>query len=280
MKILITNDDGIYAPGIRALYDAVMDPAGVLGGPMASECMIVAPLTVQSATSHGITYSSPLMVTEEEIDSTFSGTAVDGRPADCVKLALTKLWAARFGEGTHPDLVLSGINSGANIGINVLYSGTVAAAIEAAFLGVPAIALSAHMSEAKTNWSKASRLARYAMDKLIAQGIGEGGAIKPHDCINVNMPVCTDEPIDPPTPDEPELVVCPMNTHALNDDYDSRKSPSGVDYYWASGHGLDFRGADEGTDVKAVFERKISITPLRFDLTNYAQLDGWRDMLG
>ena len=279
MNILITNDDGIRAPGIRALHEAIVDPDGRLGGPICDKWMIVAPLTVQSASSHGITYSSPLMVTEEEIEDDLSGTAVDGRPADCTKLALTELWPQRFGEGSLPDLVISGVNAGANIGINILYSGTVAAAIEGAFLGVPAIAISLHLSKDRVNWHTAARVARHALARIIDHGIGEHGAIRPHDCINVNLPLCTDAPIDPPTPDEPELTVCPMNVHPLNDEYDARQSPSGIDYYWASGHGLDFRNADEGTDVKAVLERRISVTPLRFDLTHHEQLDSWHARL-
>jgi len=280
MKILLTNDDGIRAPGIRALHEAITDPAGRLGGPLCDEWMMVAPLTVQSATSHGITYSAPLMVSDEQIDDDLFGTAVDGRPADCTKLALTALWPDRFGKDSLPDLVISGINAGANIGINVLYSGTVAAAIEAAFLGVPAIAISLHLSKHKTNWHEAARIARHALEKIISQGVGDGGAISPHDCISVNLPLCTDEPIEPPTPEFPELTVCPMNTHALTDQYDVRRAPSGDTYYWASGHGLDFRSADAGTDVKAVMRREISVTPLQFDLTNHEQLDAWASRLG
>ncbi len=280
MKILLTNDDGIRAPGIRALYEAIADPDNRFGGPLCDEWMMVAPLTGQSASSHGITYSSPLMVSEEELDDELAGIAVDGRPADCTKLALTALWPDRFGKDSLPDIVVSGINAGANIGINVLYSGTVAAAIEAAFLGVPAIAISLHLSRHKTNWHTAARLARYAIEKTIEHGIGENGAVRPHDCININLPLCTDEHIDPPTPDLPKLTVCPMNTHPHNDAYEVCRSPAGGTYYWASGSGLDFRSADEGTDVQAVMSREISVTPLRFDLTHHDQLDDWRSRLG
>ena len=115
MRILLTNDDGISAPGIVALHDAISD----LG-----EVVVVAPKTVQSATSHGITYHQPLMVSDVRVTRTMRGSAVDGRPADCVKLALTNLWPERFGEGQRPDLVISGMNAGANCGINVIYSGT------------------------------------------------------------------------------------------------------------------------------------------------------------
>ncbi|MBP7585672.1 MAG: endonuclease V [Spirochaetes bacterium] len=138
MRILLCNDDGVTAQGIVALYDALVDSSKSLGGPL-GEVFVVAPLTVQSATGHGVTFREPLMVAPNDVNERMSGIAVDGRPADCVKLALAELWPAKFGAGTRPDLVISGMNMGANVGINVLYSGTCAAAIEAAFLGVPSI---------------------------------------------------------------------------------------------------------------------------------------------
>src|SRR5215210_6330977 len=119
MLILLTNDDGIRAPGLVALYRELVK----LG-----EVHVVAPETVQSATGHGITLTKPLLTNKVTIENGFTGTAVDGRPADCVKLAVNQLLPRQ------PDLVVSGINGGANVGINVIYSGTVAAAIEAAFL--------------------------------------------------------------------------------------------------------------------------------------------------
>ena len=132
MRILLTNDDGIEAPGIRALYDAIQG----LG-----EIMVIAPSTAQSATGHGITFDQPLMTQEVVVDDHMPGIAVDGRPADCVKLALRAIWQERYGPGARPDLTISGLNAGANVGINIIYSGTVAAAVESAFLGVPAIAV-------------------------------------------------------------------------------------------------------------------------------------------
>ena len=131
MRILLTNDDGIHAPGIAAMYKALEG----LG-----EITTIAPLTVQSATGHGITFEEPLTVDKVQVNPDFHGHAVDGRPADCVKVAMRSLWASIHGPDSRPDLVVSGMNSGANVGINVIYSGTVAAAIEAAFLGIPAIA--------------------------------------------------------------------------------------------------------------------------------------------
>ena len=113
MRILLTNDDGIHAPGIEAMHRA-LDGLG--------EIVTVAPLTVQSATSHGITFHEPLMANEVVVNAQMKGTAVDGRPADCVKLALRELWPSWFGADSRPDLVVSGMNSGANVGINIIYN--------------------------------------------------------------------------------------------------------------------------------------------------------------
>src|SRR5918994_1431005 len=134
MLILLTNDDGIMAPGIVAMYRELVK----LG-----EVHVVAPGTVQSATGHGITLTTPLLTSRVTIENAFTGTAVDGRPADCVKLAVSQLLPRQ------PDLVVSGMNAGANVGINVIYSGTVAAAIEAAFLGLPSIATSLYLRNDK-----------------------------------------------------------------------------------------------------------------------------------
>jgi 5'-nucleotidase len=312
MKVLLTNDDGIHAPGIEALYMALADPTGQYGGPLADVVWPVAPLTVQSATSHGITFHTPLMVGEQTVSPTMSGVSVDGRPADCVKLAICSLWPERFGAGTRPDLVVSGMNAGANIGINVIYSGTVAAALEAAFLGVPSIAVSLHLGRGHTRFDVAARHARRAIERVLAAGIGDspGGLLGRHACVSINVPICEDEPAvgaaippsqarrpvgsrmrntsedpdgstpGPRTPEHPSIVVCPMNTHGLNDNYERRTSPGGDVYYWASGGGLDFRGADPGTDVEAIYRRHIVVTPLKYDLTDHNALGAWRRSLG
>ena len=139
MLILLTNDDGINAPGIVAMYRELVK----LG-----EVHVVAPETVQSATGHGITITTPLLTSQVTVENAFTGIAVDGRPADCVKLAVAQLLPRQ------PDLVVSGMNAGANVGINVIYSGTVAAAIEAAFLGLPAIAVSLYLrSDVPTDYA-------------------------------------------------------------------------------------------------------------------------------
>src|SRR4051812_23796834 len=168
MLILLTNDDGIHAPGIVAMYRELMK----LG-----EVHVVAPETVQSATGHGITLDAPLLTNRVTVENAFTGTAVAGRPADCVKLAINQLVPRR------PDLVVSGINSGANVGINVIYSGTVAAAIEAAFLGLPSIALSLYLRrEVPTDYARAAVLSRQCIERMLEHGLRAG------QCVSVNFP--------------------------------------------------------------------------------------------
>lgn len=272
MRILLTNDDGITASGIRALHHALTDPDDKLGGPISDVVFPIAPLTTQSATSHGVTFHQPLMVTRKAIGKGLEGFAVDGRPADCVKVALAALWPRQFGEGNRPDLVISGMNAGANVGVNVIYSGTVAAAIEAAFLGVPSIAVSLHLGPAKADFDAAAVHARRAIEQILATG-----PLAPHDCINVNIPRVEFD--DPKRHDPMELAVCPMNTHGLNDKYERRESPWGDDYYWACGGGLDFHTTDEGSDVQLLFQRRITVTPLWYDLTSTERLGEWRRRL-
>lgn len=273
MRILLTNDDGLRAPGIQAMHDALIDADGEFGSPLAEVVWPCAPLTVQSATSHGVTFHQPLMVSEARLSAHMSGTAVDGRPADCVKLALSSLWPEMFGEGSAPDLVISGMNAGANVGINVIYSGTVAAALEAAFLGVPAIAVSLHLGQGVPAWNVAARRARRAIEAILDRGGEEHVRLPPHTCLNVNIPITDRDGPDPP------IAVCPMNAHGHVDAYERRVSPAGDVYYWSASDGLDFRGADEGADVDLLFRRCVTLTPLEYDLSDRSRLDEWRARL-
>lgn len=274
MRILLTNDDGLRAPGIAAMHEALADFHGVFGRPLGSDIFTVAPLTVQSATSHGVTFHSPLMVTREFLagsgpDDRVQGFAVDGRPADCVKLAVANLWPEQFGPGSRPDLVVSGMNAGANVGINVIYSGTVAAALEAAFLGIPSIAVSLHMGKGAARFDVAARHARRTIEAILSHG-----PLPAHTCLSVNIPITEEE-----TPMYP-VRVCPMNTHGHNDAYERRVSPGGDVYYWSKAHGLDFRTTDAGSDVQELFKRHITVTPLYHDLTYAAALEDWTRKLG
>lgn len=297
MKILLTNDDGLRAPGIAALYEALTDYHGIFGGPISArhgtrydpahamddpsrrvaptQVLPIAPLTVQSATSHGVTFHEPLMIREEYLsgsgpDDRVLGIAVDGRPADCVKLAITALWPERFGAGSRPDLVISGMNAGANVGINVIYSGTVAAALEAAFLGIPAVAVSLHLGKGKPRFDLAARHARRTIEALLA-----AGPLAPHECLSINIPITqgVDEAMPP-------IRVCGMNTHGLVDAYERRVSPGGDVYFWSTAHGLDFRSTDQGSDVQHLMNRCITVTPLGYDLTRHDQLARVKNRLG
>lgn len=275
MRICLTNDDGIRAPGIVALYRALAGRSEHFDEPIfgrETEILVVAPETVQSATSHGVTFNEPLMSRRTPIDDDAFGIAVDGRPADCAKLALSQIWPEHFGEGSRPDVVISGMNAGANCGINVIYSGTVAAALESAFLGVPSVAVSLLIGPSDPDFDLGAAHARRAIERVLA-----GGALRPHECININIPRC--EMGDERAQEMPPIHVCPMNTHGLVDAYERRVNPAGHPYYWAAGGGLEFREIIAGSDVQLLLERSITVTPLMYDLTRHQDLDRWKSRL-
>lgn len=277
MRILLANDDGIHAPGITALFDALtaQDFAATAFDRPLGEVVVVAPLTVQSATGHGITFRQPIMSHDITVNPRMSGVAVDARPADCIKLALSTLWPERFGAGTRPDLVISGMNMGANVGINVLYSGTVAAALEAAFLGVPSIAVSLHHGVSKPRYDIAAIHARRVIER-----VWNSGRLRPHSCVNINIPITESDGPATATIKTPPVVVCPMNTHGIIDAYERRSNPMGETYYWSSGTAMEFHGTEPGSDVQSIFENKITLTPLTYDLTDHRQLNEWKTALG
>jgi 5'-nucleotidase len=242
MRILVTNDDGILAPGIEALYRAVAD----LG-----EVAVVAPETPQSAVGHAITVLAPMTAHRVHVKDVFEGWSVDGRPADCVKLAMMELLAWR------PDFVLSGINAGVNTGINVLYSGTVAGAAEGAFFGVPSVAISLELSE-NLDFRRAGAITRRVFEHIVAAHPAPGT------CLNVNIPA-----LDAGWPRG--VRICPQGIVPMNDRYHRQTDPRGRPIYWLDGA---FPGgeASPGSDIAAVHERYVSITPLRFDVTDRALL--------
>lgn len=249
MRILVTNDDGILAPGIEALYTAVAD----LG-----EAHVVAPESSQSAIGHAISVLTPMSVQSVHVNNIFHGHSVDGRPADCVKLAMLELLPGR------PDFVLSGINAGVNTGINVLYSGTVAGAAEGAFFNVPSMAISLELS-AELDFHKAGRIARALFQQFVAS------APPPGTCLNVNIPA-----LDKGWP--LGVRICPQSIVPMDDIYKKQADPNGRTIYWLDGKFPD-KGSCPDSDVEAVHERYVSITPLRFDMTDRARLGevaGWR----
>ena len=161
------------------------------------------------------------------------------------------------------------MNAGANVGINVIYSGTVGAAVESAFLGVPAIAVSLHLGDrTKTRYARAAAIARTTIDRLLEH------RLEPHGVLNVNIP--RTESDDAPMP---EICVVEMNTAAGTDGYERRESPSGRLYYWSVGSGMEFTHTAPGSDVEALLERKVTVTPLSYVLTDHVRLQTWKERL-
>jgi 5'-nucleotidase len=224
------------------------------------EVHVIAPDTVQSATGHGITVATPILTQEVQVGEDFTGIAVGGRPADCVKLAVAKLLPRL------PDLVVSGINSGANVGINVIYSGTVAAAIEAAFLGLPAVAVSLYLRKDRpTDYARTAVLALDTIRKILDAGLTKGQVA------SVNLPPLHAH--ENPT----GVKVVRQCTRGWADTYERRLDPRGKAYYWNSSV-FSLGNTEEDTDVAALRDGYITVTPLQFDLTHYPMLHEWKGM--
>lgn len=250
MRILLTNDDGVYAPGLRALRTELQK----LG-----EVTVVAPAAEQSAVGHSITLLTPLLVQEvlDEHDAPM-GWAVEGRPADCVKLALLELLAEP------PDLIVSGLNAGSNAGINVLYSGTVAAAIEGAFFHCTSIAVSLEYLKPKPlDFHRAANLARLVIDQIVERRPPRGSLF------NVNIPSFDRGPIR-------GIRTAPQNVVPYRETYDRRVDPRGRVYFW-SNPGLTCHEPHPDTDVSLMREGYVIVTPLQFNLTHDAALEEMKD---
>jgi len=243
MHILLTNDDGILAPGLAAIRTQL----AALG-----DVSVVAPESPQSAAAHGITLRGPISARRIHVQDSFFGHSVDGRPADCVKLAVTELLESP------PDLVVSGINDGANVSINVLYSGTVAAAAEGALLGFPAVAISLQQG-VERDFNRAAAIAMPILNQLLRAGLGTG------QLININIPDLTKgDPLG--------VRVVPQAIRTMKDEFTRHRAPDGRDYYWLAG-GDYLHGDATGSDLDALLEGYIAVTPLHFDLTRYNMLD-------
>jgi 5'-nucleotidase len=247
MLILCTNDDGYLAPGLTVLAEA----ARALG-----EVHVVAPDREQSATSHSLTMHLPLRA-RQVADKTHY---VTGTPTDCVMLAVEAILPRR------PDFVFSGVNHGMNMGEDVLYSGTVSAAMEATIFGIPAVAVS-YAGRADVEHMQGYRM---VLGRLLKQ-ITERDGFPAETLLNVNLP--------PIPPGEVKGVkVTRLGRRVFSDTIQRGHDPSGRPYYWIGGGSIEWN-ADEGTDFHAVSEGYVSVTPLHLDLTNHALLQdvaGWR----
>ncbi len=239
MRILLTNDDGIYATGIAAINKTL----GEIG-----DVVTVAPEAEQSGTGHSITWAHPLRYRKVYVKNKFFGYAVSGSPADCVKLGVMGIMKEL------PDLVVSGINLGANVGIHVLYSGTVASAIEGAILGIPSVAVSVDVS-GYTDLEYAAVVARDIIKEIMKNKLPKCTLI------NVNIPSLKREEIK-------GIRFTRQCTHGFEESVDERKDPGGRTYYWLVG-GMEVAVEEEGTDIQSINYGYISITPQRYDLTDH-----------
>lgn len=245
MELLLTNDDGIEAPGLASLVRAV---AGL------GTIQIVAPHEPQSGASHSMMDRSPLRATARTLPGATTAHAVEGRPADCTRLGLCHY-------ASDADWVLSGINAGGNLGVDAYYSGTVGAAREAAILGRPAIAISQFIRDpGSLDWDRAACWAGHVIRVLMRQPMVPGRFW------NVNLP--QPESAAPPVVDFVPLAVDPHNVNYRRDDQAGE-----VSVFHYRGIYQD-RPAPEGSDVHAVFSGRISVTPLRLDATDWDALDG------
>ena len=243
MKILISNDDGYQAPGIVALYEALKDIADV---------EVIAPEQNNSAKSNALTLHSPLHVTRAANGFRF----INGTPADCVHIAVTGLL------GYRPDLVVSGINNGANMGDDTIYSGTVGAAMEGYLFGVPSIAF----SQVEKGWKHIDAAAQKARELVLQlsqqQLVGAGAWL-----LNINIP-------NLPLGDLKRMKVCRLGRRHAAEAVITQESPRGETMYWIGGAGAAKDDAD-GTDFHATAQGHISMTPLKVDLTDHDYLSYW-----
>lgn len=247
MRILLTNDDGVYAPGLHALGQQLRH----LG-----EVITVAPATEQSGVGHSITYLTPLVPKSIHRDGRHWAWAVEGSPADCVKLSLAELFVDQ-----PIDLVVSGINNGLNAGINVLYSGTVAAAIEGAFFGVTSVAVSLEHDD-DADFDAAAVIARNVIGEIIRHKESAGGLF------NVNVPTAA-------TQSAADVKVVPMGLAQYGRRYEKRQDPGGRDYYWAL-WSEPVQPPDELTDLTQLRHGHVTITPLHFNLTRSDLIESMR----
>ncbi|MBI2282246.1 MAG: 5'/3'-nucleotidase SurE [Bacteroidetes bacterium] len=240
--ILITNDDGVTAPGIRALVEAVKGLGKVI---------VVAPDKPQSGMGHAITIGNPLRLQKVNVfeNENVEAWACSGTPVDCVKLAVDKVIHSK------PDICLSGINHGANHSINVIYSGTMSAALEAAIEGIPSIGFSLLDLSIEADFNAAKKYARILVEHVLDS--------EPHDkhlCLNVNIPKGEEKMIK-------GIKIARQAYAKYEEEFDERKDPHGKRYYWLTGEFINFdKGKD--TDVWALENNFVSVVPVQFDLTN------------
>ena len=238
LRILITNDDGIYSPGIFALWEAMKE---------VGETTVIAPANEQSSVGHALTLLKPLRVEKINRSDGFKGFSVSGTPADCAKIAIRSLMDKK------PDILISGINSGANLGNNIIYSVTVSAAMEGTILGIPSIAIS--LNSFKYDEFRGSKEAAIKIVHFVNKNTLPIGTL-----LNVNIPYCCPEDIK-------GIRVTRQGGLYYQDDFDVRTDPRGKNYYWLKGKIID-TDQENYSDSKAIRDGYVSITPIHYKMTN------------
>ena len=250
MRILVTNDDGIDAAGISALVHAMRE---------IGEVVVVAPDRQQSAVGHALTVSSPLRATEFHRDGEVFGWAINGTPADCVKLAVSTLLDER------PDMVVSGINHGSNTSVNAIYSGTVSAATEGTLMGIPSMAVSLATFDHAADMTLAAQVAKDVAQQLIDIDLPMGTLL------NVNVPAVA--------PADFKGVRVTRQGHSVWDDYYERRTdPHGQEYFWLTGKFVPVTELEDADDL-VVADGWAAVTPIHYELTNFRYLDTLREKL-
>lgn len=248
--ILVTNDDGVIAPGIRALIHTM----NTLG-----EVYVVAPDKAQSGMGHAITMDIPIHGEPIKIDNgPQQEWQCSGTPVDCVKLAVNQILPKR------PDICVSGINHGSNASVNVLYSGTMSAAVEASIEGIPAIGFSILDHSWKADFNPAQKYIHRIVQKILEKGLPQGASL------NVNIPKIGEKEIK-------GIKICRQTKARWKENFDKRQTPNGQMYYWLRG---EFINLDQGkdSDIWALNNGYISVVPIQFDMTAYRSigiLESW-----
>ncbi|MBL7747587.1 MAG: 5'/3'-nucleotidase SurE [Chitinophagaceae bacterium] len=238
--ILITNDDGVTAPGIQNLVEAVKDMGKIV---------VVAPDKPQSGMGHAITIGQPLRLHKLHTIDNVETWSCTGTPVDCVKLAVDKVLHRK------PDICLSGINHGANHSINVIYSGTMSAAVEAAIESIPSAGFSLLDYRIDADFTGARKYVRLIVEKMLRTKLDK------HTVLNVNIPAVATELLK-------GFKICKQAYAKYEEDFIERNDPHGRHYYWLTGEFVNFdKGTD--TDVWALANNYVSVVPVQFDLTNY-----------
>ena len=242
MRVLLVNDDGVHADGLFALYHTIAQYHDVT---------VVAPERQRSAAGHSITLHKPLRLTRCRLRDGTPAFSSNGTPSDCATLGIHE------GMGDDVDLVISGINHGPNMGWDVHYSGTISAAFEASVIGKQAFGISVASFDEETHWESAAEFALKLADQLVAN------PLPPYTVLNVNVPNVA-------RADVRGITITALGRRQYVDFEDKRADPLGRTYYWLGGSLSDERGHDEpGTDVSAVNDNMISVTPLQLDMTAY-----------